>query len=112
MASILKRKNKKKKVKNFSRLLIVTEDKKLKEQLFNAVGVSSEITSKEALFNKELIKEPIHCFLDMNYVTYGDAIRLIERHREVPIYFRFLTKKSQFAVGSDSSEGLGVVISY
>jgi len=71
-----------------------------------------ESISEEELLKKEMFKDPVVCFWDMRNVTCEKAIHLIKHLKNANIYFRFLPKSTQFALGSDTSNGLGIVISY
>ena len=112
IAYLLKGSKKIKRITGFCKALVVSDNVNLSLKINSALQLSAEIISAEALLNKSLEVLPMHCFLDMNYLSYSKAIRLIEKHTDKDIYFRFIPKSTQFALGSDSSEGLGIVISY
>ena len=112
LASFLKSTSKLKSELSFSKALIISENKEAINKLKLKINVASKVISAEAMYDQKLPKNPVVCFLDLNMITYGNAIEIINYFEQSNFYFRFLPKSSQFAIGSDTSDGLGIVISY
>ena len=111
LASVLKLNKKTSKPIRFLKALLVSDSENLNSRITQATELISENISAEALMDNTFRKEPVCCFLDMDYLSYNEAIYVIKKFANQHIYFRFLLNSNQFALGSDSSEGLGVVIS-
>lgn len=112
MASILRKNKKTKSITYFSKVLLISDNLELKHKITSVLQLPLEIISAEALRDKEPEETPIQCFLDMGFLSYGVSIQVIKSNSNKNTYFRFLPESAQFALGSDSSEGLGIVISY
>ena len=111
-ASMLRVNKKAKTTTCFSKVLLISDNLELKHKITSVLQLPLEIISTEALRNKELEETPIQYFLDMSYLSYSVSIQIIKSRINKNSCFRFLPKSAQFALGSDSSEGLGIVISY
>ena len=112
LASLLRSNKKTSNVVDFSKALLISDVENLNDEITKVTQLTSEFTSLEALLEMKLEKEYVCCFLDMNYLSYNEAFQVVRKYENQNVYFRFLLKSSKFALGSDSSEGLGIVISY
>ena len=112
LASFKKNKNSIKRNLVFSKAFFVGTNALLNDKIANKVHLTSEIISAEALVKFNTVDEVSLCFLDMSYVSYLSAVQCIANMKEELIYFRFILEEQSFAVGSDTSDGLGIVISY
>ena len=111
-ASLLKTNKKTQTINNFSAALLISDNEALNHKITLKLQLPSHVISAQALLSKEFGELATHCFLDMNYLSYSDAIQLVVKCKTKNSYFRFLPKSTHFALGSDSSTGLGIVISY
>jgi len=112
MVSVLKSVDKTAASLSFSKVFVVSENDDVIQGLNSAIKIRVGSISEEELFKKVMFKDPVVCFLDMRNVAYEKAIHLIKHLKNANIYFRFLPKSTQFALRSDTSNGLGIVISY
>lgn len=112
MASVVMLNKKTPHLVSFSKVLLISDLENLSDKVKQVMQLPSEIISAEALLERKPEKEAVCCFLDMNYISYSNAIQLIKKCADQNMSFRFLLKSSDFALGSDSSEGLGTVISF
>ncbi len=84
---------------------LISDTKLLQESLGSALEAEVTLVGKP-----NFLKKSSHIIFDMNFVSYSQALTIMEENAGGEHTYKFIPKNSTFAVGSNSSEGRGEVL--
>lgn len=96
---------------SFSSFELLSNNQSLKTIIQQKTKIKTTLTTVNKVYGNKTLKQPVLCFLDLNEMSFSQAILLIHSNCNGLYYFRFLIESSKIAVGSDTSIGRGQVIS-
>ncbi len=97
---------------DFERHILLSKNELLLKQIQKNVKVVECISKGEILQDYLTKNKSICCLLDMDTISYYKAIQLLKKYKNTSLYFRFIPKDTQFAVGSDTSSGRGQILKW
>ena len=96
----------------FYQSYLISDNNFILHALQKKVEYSVKIISAEALKNLPENDQPQCCFLDLNYLSFLNAIQIISTYKKNHLYFRWIPKNNSYALGSDTSTGQGEIIHF
>jgi len=95
----------------FEKCEILSSDQDLVTKIQQKTKINTTLTTVNKVYGNSTLKKATLCFLDLNQMSFSQAILLIHSNSNAQYYFRFLVKNNKIAIGSDTSIGRGQVIS-
>lgn len=111
LSAVLGKVSKKSDELSFNSCEILSKKESLVTLIQQKTKIKTALTTVNKVYANHTLKQPVLCFLDLNEMSFSQAILLIHSNCNGLYYFRFLVKSNKIALGSDTSVGRGQVIS-